>query len=168
MKGYIRSYLSIGTNIGNRLDNLLTVIGYINDINGINIEQISSIYNTKPYGYKQQSDFLNIVSRISTKLNPEDMLEKFQKIENDMGRIKCVHWGPRIIDIDILLYDNINVKKDNLVIPHIYMFKRAFVLIPLKEVYKNDSGYIEFNRIISECSDKKGVKFFRGSDFFEK
>ncbi len=128
-------YLSLGSNIGNRKRNLekaITELGK-NNISGI---QISSLYETEPVGPKQRN-FYNIAGKFKTNLKPQDLLKTVKQIEQKLGRTKTYHWGPRVIDIDILFYGRGKIKTKNLVIPHKEIINRAFVLVPMAEIAKN-------------------------------
>lgn len=127
-------YLSIGTNMGNRLDNLQNAVRMLMGQPSVKVQAVSSIYETVAVGFTDQADFLNIVVCVETTLSPFDMLEMCQKIEHELGRIREFRWGPRIIDLDILLYNHENIETDNLIVPHERMFERAFVLVPLVEI----------------------------------
>lgn len=127
-------YLSLGTNMGNREENLKTAVQLLNRNESISIEAVSSIYETAPIGFINQSSFFNIALFIQTNLNPMEMLDVCQSIENSLGRVRDIRWGPRIIDLDILLYNNENIETDRLTVPHPRMFERAFVLVPLLEI----------------------------------
>ena len=94
----------------------------------------SSMYETKPWGLTDQPDFVNMAVEAETDLAPIELLEMLKKIEKDMGRRDTIRWGPRIIDLDILLYDDIILKTDSLTIPHPLMHEREFVLGPLSEI----------------------------------
>ena len=124
-------YLSIGTNMGERFENLQHAIGLLLDTKGVEVVRISSIYETAAVGYTDQADFLNIVVYIKTVHPPMKMLEICQSIENELGRIRVFRWGPRIIDLDILLYNQENIETECLTVPHPRMYERAFVLVPL-------------------------------------
>src|SRR5699024_4353246 len=102
--------------------------------NCIQVEDISSIYETEPVGYVDQANFLNIVIKISTLYTPYKLLGIAQEIELKLGRTRDIRWGPRTIDIDILLYNNDRIDTETLTIPHQRMYERAFVLIPLQEL----------------------------------
>lgn len=125
--------LSIGSNIGDRDGNILKAIDCIE--RDFNIEMQSSIIETKPYGYPDQPDFLNMALVINTGINPTRLLRMFQSIEEKLGRKKELRWGPRIIDIDILFVGNTVINEKDLVIPHPDMQNRLFVLQPLNEIY---------------------------------
>lgn len=127
-------YLSIGTNIGDRLANLQLAMKLLMENPAIHVEKISSIYETGAVGYTEQADFLNIAVKLETTLNPFEMLDVCQSVENELGRVREFRWGPRIIDLDILLFNQENIEAENLMIPHERMFERAFVLIPLTEI----------------------------------
>lgn len=128
-------YLSLGSNIGNRRKNLENAISEL-EKNSITLLKLSSFYETEPVGPKQRN-FYNIAGKFKTILTPIDLLKKVKQIEQKLGRIKTYHWGPRVIDIDILFYGKQIVKSKNLVIPHKEIVNRAFVLVPLKEIAPN-------------------------------
>jgi 2-amino-4-hydroxy-6-hydroxymethyldihydropteridine diphosphokinase len=129
-------YLSIGTNIGQREDNLKRAVKMLLSMEGIVVKQVSSIYETAPVGYVEQPSFLNIAVFLETYKSAQEVLETCQSIENELGRVRDIRWGPRIIDLDILLYNNENIEVENLSVPHPRMFERAFVLVPLLEIAK--------------------------------
>ncbi len=126
-------YLSLGSNIGKRLNNLQTAIKLLKE-SGFNVIKTSSIYETSPWGVTTQPKFLNLVLKGKTKLSPEELLKKIRQTEKEMGRKKAEKWGPRIIDIDILFYDKKILKSKTLTIPHPQLHERTFVLVPLKEI----------------------------------
>lgn len=95
---------------------------------------VSSIYETAPVGYTDQADFLNVVISVATELDAHELLEACQGIEHELGRVRDIRWGPRTVDIDILLYNNDNIETESLIVPHPRMHERAFVLIPLLEI----------------------------------
>ncbi|MFP7201598.1 2-amino-4-hydroxy-6-hydroxymethyldihydropteridine diphosphokinase [Lysinibacillus halotolerans] len=127
-------YLSIGTNIGDREQNLKQAIKMLQGKKNITVKAISSIYETAPIGYIDQPSFLNIAVLIQTSLSAYETLEVCQSIENELGRVREIRWGPRIIDLDILLFNNENIEVENLIVPHPRMYERAFVLVPLREI----------------------------------
>lgn len=129
-------YLSLGSNIGDRKMYLLKAIKKIDNLDNTQVLAISSFYQTKAWGNTNQDDFINCAIAIKTDLDPYILLDHCQEIEKDLDRIRHEHWGPRTIDIDILLYGQLEIKSDNLLIPHPYMYERAFVLVPLLEIMK--------------------------------
>ena len=129
-------YISIGTNIGNREQNLKVAVEMLRKKEQVNVLAVSSIYETAPIGYIDQPSFLNIVVLIETSCTAQESLILCQSIENELGRVREIRWGPRIIDLDILLYNNDNIEVENLIVPHPRMYERAFVLVPLLEISK--------------------------------
>ncbi len=125
--------IAIGTNLGNKEENIKKATDLIKR-RGIRIVKSAGIYRTKPYGYTNQPDFLNSALEIETTLSPEELLETLLSIEKEMGRVRKVHWGPRIIDLDIIFYDNLVINEKNLKIPHPDMQNRLFVLKPVSEI----------------------------------
>jgi 2-amino-4-hydroxy-6-hydroxymethyldihydropteridine diphosphokinase len=101
---------------------------------GIEVLKVSSTYETEPVGYTEQPDFKNAVVMVSTTLQPRELLEVVLGIEQKMGRVRTIRWGPRVIDIDILLYDDKEIDEEGLQIPHPRMMERRFVLEPLAEI----------------------------------
>ncbi|MBR2630779.1 MAG: 2-amino-4-hydroxy-6-hydroxymethyldihydropteridine diphosphokinase [Bacteroidaceae bacterium] len=130
------AYLSLGTNLGDKEHNLLSAISEIERRIGP-VKAQSAFLATEPWGFESQNTFLNAAIRIKTELSPLELLEETQQIERDLGRQqKSVNgqYHDRIIDIDILLYDDLHISTPRLTIPHPHMHERDFVLIPLKEI----------------------------------
>jgi 2-amino-4-hydroxy-6-hydroxymethyldihydropteridine diphosphokinase len=125
-------YLSLGSNIGDRLANLQSAISLLPP----NIQPLtqSSVYETEPWGYTDQPPFLNLVIKANTMLDPFDVLTFVQEIEVSMGRQETFRFGPRLIDLDILFYDDLVLDTPKLTIPHPRLTQRAFVLVPLAEI----------------------------------
>jgi 2-amino-4-hydroxy-6-hydroxymethyldihydropteridine diphosphokinase len=126
-------YLSLGSNMGDSLDYLLQAILALQK-QGLKIQAISSIYRTEAVGYMAQPDFLNLVLYGETVLSAIEMLEVCLNIEKELGRVRTVHWGPRVIDLDLLFFGQHKIKTEKLQIPHPRLHERAFVLIPLREI----------------------------------
>jgi len=126
-------YIGIGSNLGNRPKNCLKAIELLQS-NGLRVSKLSSIDETKPWGIEEQPDFINMAVEIQTELLPMELLSLLKNIEMKMGREATVKWGPRLIDLDILLYDNETINEDSLKIPHPLMHERLFVLEPLSEI----------------------------------
>ena len=125
-------YLGLGSNIGDTEKNLREAVESLSKRG--TIASISSLYKTEPVGFLDQPWFLNQVICLETKLSPEDLLKETQQIENIIGRERTVRWGPRTLDIDILLYDNLVLETETLTIPHLHLHERKFVLAPLSEI----------------------------------
>ncbi|MCX8053162.1 MAG: 2-amino-4-hydroxy-6-hydroxymethyldihydropteridine diphosphokinase [Armatimonadetes bacterium] len=157
------AYLGLGANLGDRLANLREAIRRLEDA-GCRVIARSSVYETEPVGITDQPDFLNAVIKVETSLTARDLLNLCKSIENEMGRVRTNKWSPRVIDIDILLYDDSSVCEDDLVIPHAEMLKRAFVLIPLAEIAPGVMIAPGLNaREASVRVDREGVRRFDGS-----
>ena len=129
-----RAYIALGSNIAPRMDYLRQAIEAIGDVKWMSVVKKSSIYETEPVGYENQENFLNQVVEITTRYSPLELLEVCQLIENKLGRERDIRWGPRTIDLDILLYNQENIVTNQLIVPHPRMDSRAFVLVPLAEL----------------------------------
>lgn len=125
-------FIALGSNLGDRYENLRRALLHLEKI--LQINDRSSVYETPPWGVTDQPMFLNQVIRGSTELTPQELLKSLKGIEESMGRVKSRRFGPRKIDLDILLFDDLELTSPDLVIPHIRMIERAFVLIPLAEI----------------------------------
>ena len=128
------AYLAIGSNMGDREQYLKNAIEKLNSKDDCKVVKTSSFIETEPYGGVEQDKFLNGALQIRTLLSPEELLKRVNEIEAEEGRVRTIHWGPRTLDIDILLYDDEIVYTENLIIPHIDMQNRQFVLEPLCEI----------------------------------
>lgn len=148
-------YLLLGSNLGDRLNNLAKAKALIAEYCGEIFIQ-SSLYETAAWGNTEQQSFYNQAIGIHTDLEPADLLVAVKQIEKEVGRTETVHWGPRIIDIDIILYDTETVDLPQLKIPHPYMHQRKFTLAPLAEVAPQAVHPI-YNRTVAElladCED---------------
>ncbi|MBE7445495.1 MAG: 2-amino-4-hydroxy-6-hydroxymethyldihydropteridine diphosphokinase [Planctomycetia bacterium] len=130
----VHVYIGLGSNLGDRERNLRSAYGHITTIKDMQPVRLSRFYETAPSGGPPQPMFLNAVIDMKTLLSPHQLLERFQHIENLMGRVRTVKWGPRTIDIDILLYAGIIIDDEQLKIPHPLMHLRLFVLEPFAEI----------------------------------
>lgn len=138
-------YLGIGSNVGEREDNIVRALTLIDESDSVTLKACSSIYETKPYGIKEQSNFLNCVVYIETEFLPEFLLKYLKNIEVKTGRKKTFRWGPRVIDVDILYFNDIVYDSENLLIPHHDLLNRDFFIVPLLELNKN-IGYPGTNK----------------------
>ena len=127
-------YLGLGSNLGDREDYLVRACGLLHQHPAIAVQAVSSLYETAPVGFAAQDAFLNAVARLQTTLPPEPLLAITQAVESRLGREPAIRWGPRVIDIDILQYDALHVRRPFLDIPHKALSERLFVLIPLSEL----------------------------------
>jgi 2-amino-4-hydroxy-6-hydroxymethyldihydropteridine diphosphokinase len=128
----VRVFLGVGTNLGDRSANLSAAQTLVSKF--VNIQKTSRVYETTPWGVLDQPDFLNQVWEATTILTPLDLLHHLKKVEVELGRKPSVRYGPRLIDIDILLYSNLMFKSAELVIPHPRISERAFILAPLADL----------------------------------
>ncbi len=160
MEASTRVYFSLGSNIGNRKRNLLRTLRLLGR-RGIAVKRVSSIYETEPVGFKAQNRFLNLAVEGETELQPRALLKQCKQIERDLGRTKTRRFGPRIIDIDILIYDNSIVNTKELTLPHPRLASRNFVLIPLVEIaprVKHPLNLKTMRYLLNHSPDKAGVE----------
>jgi len=154
------TYLLLGSNIG---DSQLQ-LQYANSLIEFRCGRIlnkSSIYRTEPWGMKDQNDFLNQCLALETKLSPKDLLGALKQIEQEMGRTSSTHWGPRIIDIDILFYGSEVIELDNLQIPHPQIANRKFTLLPLNELaadFIHPTLKSTIQQLLENCPDNSNVE----------
>lgn len=128
-------YISVGSNIGDKLDNCQKNINILAASPSVSLKVQSRFYKTEPVDYTDQDWFVNAAIKIETFLEPFELLKKLKSIENDAGRTdKSIRFGPRVIDLDIILFDDIIVNTPELTIPHPRMHKRCFVLRPLCDI----------------------------------
>jgi 2-amino-4-hydroxy-6-hydroxymethyldihydropteridine diphosphokinase len=125
-------YLALGTNMGNRLANLKTAISNFSP--QMNVKKKSSVFETPPWGFTEQAPFLNQVVEVETYLEPEALLRHLKRLEIVLGRVPNFQNGPRLIDIDILFFDDEIIDTESIAVPHPRLHKRAFVLVPLAEI----------------------------------
>ena len=162
------AYIALGSNIGERYTYLTEAIQFLNKSPYIQVDDVSSVYETDPVGYTDQSCFLNLVIKISTNLSPQELLKVTQKVENGLGRKREIRWGPRTIDLDILLYNQENIEAENLIVPHPRMFERAFVIVPLLEINQDIKQDISRSQV-EEMKRREGVTVWKqknGEDAF--
>lgn len=129
-----RVFLGLGSNVGARQDFLNRAAAEIARLPGGRLVWCSSVYETEPYGNTAQAKFLNSVAEIETPLDPPRLMEEVKRIEGVLGRTASERWGPREIDIDILLYDGLVYSAEGLEVPHADIERRKFVLVPLREI----------------------------------
>jgi 2-amino-4-hydroxy-6-hydroxymethyldihydropteridine diphosphokinase len=129
-----RVFLGFGSNLGDREANVRRVCRLVGEIPDVRVVRVSSLIETAPVGYTDQPEFINAAAEIETDLTPGALLAAVKEIERAMGRKKTVRFGPRVIDIDILLFGDRIIDEPGLAIPHPRMHERAFVLVPLAEI----------------------------------
>ncbi|MDK9710388.1 2-amino-4-hydroxy-6-hydroxymethyldihydropteridine diphosphokinase [Acidaminobacter sp.] len=129
-----RAYLGLGSNLGDKVENLREAVRLIGEGPQTQVVAKSSLYATAPVGYLDQDDFVNGVIEIETGLTPEALLALCQSVEQSLRRVRLIRWGPRTIDVDVLLYQGVVSSDPVLTLPHPRMHERAFVLVPLAEL----------------------------------
>ena len=155
-------YLLLGSNLGDRKENLLHARDSIQNFGAITAT--STLYQTQSWGNTQQPDFLNQVIQISYEKSPPQLLAEVLSIENEMGRQRIEKWGPRIIDIDILFFGNVTLDEKNLIIPHPEIAKRRFTLLPLVEIapdFIHPRLGKNCKQMLKECKDHSVVNLFK-------
>ena len=155
-------YLALGSNMGNRLANLKAAV--LNLTPQMTVKQKSSVFETPPWGFTEQDAFLNQVVKVTTYLEPEPLLRHLKRMETVLGRVPNFQNGPRLIDIDILFFDNMIIETPPLVVPHPRLHERAFVLVPLAEIEPDFIHPIlqrPINKILEDV-DRSEIKLFEG------
>lgn len=128
------AFLGLGSNLGDRLEHLQRAIDLLDATGGVRVDEVSSVYETEPVGGPEQGPFLNCAVRVRTRRGPWRLLRACQAVERRLGRVRTERWGPRTVDVDILLYEGRVVALPGLEIPHPRLAERAFALVPLIEV----------------------------------
>ncbi len=148
--------VGLGSNLNNPKQQVLSALTAIDSLPETNLERSSKYYASKPQGPQDQPDFVNAVAVFSTDQTPEEFLKSLQGVEKNQGKIKLRHWGERLIDLDILLFDNLQLNSETLTIPHPEISTRDFVLIPLVELLPNYHvvGLGKLEDLINELSTK--------------
>lgn len=154
MSDVVRAYIGLGSNLAEPLVQLHQAIDALRGIPSSHLLCVSSFYRSLPMGPQEQPDYLNAVAVLNTSLEPEALLDAMQAIELTQGRVRDIRWGPRTLDLDLLLYGNRVIDTERLQVPHVGLFQRNFVLYPLQEVEPElvfpGGEYIK--EIISGCS----------------
>lgn len=162
-----KAFLGLGSNLGDRQSYLDAACRELAAHPLIRIIQTSSLYETEPVGYQEQGWFLNQVVEIKTTLCPEELFLITQGIENKLGRKRLIHWGPRVIDLDILLFGNRDINTPDLIIPHPRMYERQFVLVPLSEIapdllHPDGISTQQHLDMLQEREDREKIRLFEG------
>lgn len=133
-KQAVQCYIGLGSNMGDSRATISEALKRLNELPGVVVEAVAPLYRTAPVGYEDQDYFLNTVARVNTTLTPRQLLAGLQQIENDLGRVRVIRWGPRTVDLDILLYGQQTINEPDLQVPHPRMGQRAFVMVPLADL----------------------------------
>lgn len=157
-----RAYLSMGANIGDRLGNLQRGVQLLHAMPAITVTAVSQVYETQPVGGVVQDNFYNIAVRLETTLSAPELLASLHVIEQQLKRVREIHWGPRTIDLDILVFGDEVWSDDVLTIPHREMANRRFVLQPLLDVIAADRRH-EIERLLASTTDTNWVRVVTGA-----
>jgi len=156
-------YLALGTNLGNRLVNLRTAVAVLTP--AVTVLAESPVYETLPWGVIDQPDFLNMILKGKTHLAPPALLAYLKHLEIQLGRASSIRYGPRLIDVDILFYDDLVLSTSELILPHPRLHERAFVLVPLADLAPDfvHPAFGKSVRALLEAVDTTGVKRYEQS-----
>jgi len=155
-------YLALGSNLGNRLANLKNAVSNLTP--QTKVKKKSPVYETPPWGDTEQPMFLNMAVKVETYLDPENLLAHLKRLETALGRVPNHQNGPRLIDIDILFYDDIAFSTPSIVIPHPRLYERGFVLVPLNDIAPNHV-HPELRKTVKEMMlqvSRKDIKLYEG------
>ncbi|HEX7356903.1 MAG TPA: 2-amino-4-hydroxy-6-hydroxymethyldihydropteridine diphosphokinase [Ignavibacteriaceae bacterium] len=165
------AFIGLGSNEGNKLENIKSAVKSIINLPDCNIEKISSVYESLPFGDIKQNNFLNAVLKISTGYEPQKLFTELKKIEVNLGRVVRQKWGPREIDLDILLFNDLIFSDEIITLPHKGIIYRDFVLVPLVEI-EPEIIHPVFNKklsgFITELQTKNIINKFSNSLFKEE
>lgn len=151
--------LSVGTNLGDRKENIERCINSINLLPYTDVVEQSAIYETEPVGYARQENFYNIILKVESIFEPNEMLGACLGIEAGFGRFRTVRFGPRIIDIDIIFAENEKIESRNLIVPHPRYHERRFILEPMLDIFKGGVAYgIDFKKYIDKIDGQEVKK----------
>lgn len=152
------AYVALGANLGDREASLRGALGRLAAEPGIELLAVSPVYETAPVGYTDQPSFLNMVARVGTECTPLELLRRLLEIEREMGRIRDIRWGPRNIDLDLLLVGETSMDTPELTLPHPRMGERAFVLVPLRDVWREERDFPWERELGGMSLEQEGIK----------
>ena len=161
-RGWHKVWLSIGSNLGDREGYLNGAVKALREMGAVRGVKVSAFLETKPYGGVEQGDFLNAAVFLETLLPPLELLDKLHEIEAAADRKREIHWGPRTLDLDILFYDKLIYEDENLILPHVDLENREFVLIPLQELspnYRHPIWGKTVTQLLRELKERSGNSF---------
>lgn len=134
MSGEVTAYIGVGSNLGDRRENMRRAVRLLAEMGEITVKRVAPLYRTAPLGVEDQPEFFNSVVEVRTALPPRELLARLLKTEASLGRVREKRWGPRLIDLDLLLYDDLQLATPELTLPHPRLTERAFVVVPLSQL----------------------------------
>lgn len=157
------AYIAIGSNIGDREQYMRDAINALQANKDIQVIRCSHLYETEPVGFTEQAAFLNMVIAVHTTLEPLALLAAMMEVEGQLGRVREQRWGPRKIDLDMLLYEDVVSDAPELLLPHPRMYERMFVLVPLKDVYRVRRLHVSdsVSLMLTDVEGKDGVQLWK-------
>jgi 2-amino-4-hydroxy-6-hydroxymethyldihydropteridine diphosphokinase len=158
LTGLKEAYVALGANLGEREASLREALRRLAGADGIEILRISNVYETDPVGYSDQPAFLNMAAAVASELPSDRLLRKLLEIELAMGRVRDIRWGPRTIDLDLLLYEGETMETEELTLPHPRMGERAFVLVPLHDVWPKDLPFPWESAVSAAAREEAGIR----------
>lgn len=130
----VTAYVGLGSNQGDSIENIHQALQKLNSNPGVKVKKVAGLYRTAPVGYVEQDWFVNTVAQVETTLSPDELLKLLLTIEDQLGRVRTIRWGPRTLDLDLLIYEGETINSPVLTLPHPRMQERAFVMVPLAEI----------------------------------
>ena len=160
------AFIALGANLGDREQTILKALQLLNLHPGIRVVRCSALYETDPVGYEDQPAFLNMAAGLSISLEPEALLEAMLRIEQQLGRVRDIRWGPRTIDLDLLWMEGIIHDSEKLILPHPRMHERLFVLLPLMDIVleKDQELYAFVQQSLGKLDGKEGIRLWKWID----
>ncbi len=161
------AYIGLGSNLGDRQQYIYQAVESLHRHPAVTVERCSSLYETKPVGLTDQPYFLNMVLVVRTDLKPLELLDLLLQVEQSLGRVRDIRWGPRTIDLDLLIYGTASIQGGRLELPHPRMRERAFVLIPLIEIWEQDevSDYLSILQAFDHTDGKEDVHLWQKTNW---
>ncbi|AHD07609.1 2-amino-4-hydroxy-6-hydroxymethyldihydropteridine diphosphokinase [Paenibacillus larvae] len=166
----VEAYVGLGSNFGDRESFLQQAVSKLDSHPHISVIASSSIFETEPVGYLDQDSFLNMVIQMDTSLEPEPLLDTLLAIEKELGRTREIRWGPRTIDLDLLLYGRESINTPTLTVPHPRMTERAFVMVPLVELVhrSQDALFASLTEQLEKLEGKEGVTLWKKTQLLKE
>lgn len=163
------AYVALGANLGDRDASLRDALRRMAAVPGLEVLRISRVYETDPVGYVDQPVFLNMAAVLKTGLSPVELLRRLLSIEREMGRVRDTRWGPRTIDLDLLIYEDVAMDTPELTLPHPRMRERAFVLAPLRDIWRPGETFPWQDALDKLLRQPEGIRLHGNlNDFGEK